>query len=618
MSKAYLLRSSSGATSRYSLRRGQLSIGAEPDNDLVMSQATVSRHHARIRYEKGRYELVDLNSTNGTMLNGRLLKRPAQLKDRDQLNIGGVEFIFQYHALNLARLAQSVAIVVIAGGVGFAAYLIAGRRINHAAGSVLVSPSPEALNAPPSPIAPAHPPDVSVGEASSSDQPAADLQRRADSGDASAEKSVGDFYKHKSEPSQALLWYQKSADQGYAAAEVEVGYAYDDGKGVAEDKDTALKWFKKAAAQGNGEAQHALGYAYQYGDGVKQDYVEAAKWYQLAVAQGVGAWTYGEMVGQGEGVPQDKIKAAELFEYAAVHPPDTTTAIYDPWLLSTMYDSGDEVPRDRQKAANWFAFAMATSAAAPFAAGRNNRMVPIANKGREFTVYIPAKFDPHTAVPLVIMLHGQGMKNDDLIAATGWDRLAERYGFIAAFPQGYRGNWDDGHFSRSDADVQFIGAIIDTIGKHAQLDPRRIFVTGYSMGASMAYRVGAELSDRIAAIAPDSGQLWMPPVRLNSPVSLMYMVGTADQVNPIGGGNGRPPAKKTISSWRTMLKCPDDSRPINAGTSVKAEIWGPCEGDSAVALYQIDKLAHYWPAPQDGFDATPAVWQFFSQHPKAR
>ncbi len=138
--------------------------------------------------------------------------------------------------------------------------------------------------------------------------------------------------------------------------------------------------------------------------------------------------------------------------------------------------------------------------------------------------------------------------------------------------------------------------MIDAISKAAQIDPRRIFVTGYSMGASMAYRLGAELSDRIAAIAPDSGQLWLPPQHLKKPVSLMYMIGTADYVNPIGGGNGRPPAEKTLSLWRTMLRCPGASRAVEAfaGPGVKAIAWAPCDGDTAVALYQIDRLGHYW------------------------
>ena len=52
----------------------------------------------------------------------------------------------------------------------------------------------------------------------------------------------------------------------------------------------------------------------------------------------------------------------------------------------------------------------------------------------------------------------------------------------------------------------------------------------------MTFLAGARLSKRIAAIAPVSGACWLKPVALARPVSMCYIAGTADSLNPIGGG----------------------------------------------------------------------------------
>ena len=85
---------------------------------------------------------------------------------------------------------------------------------------------------------------------------------------------------------EAMKWYQKAAAQGNAIAQKNIGYLYDQGKGVEQDYEEAMKWYQKAADQGNASAQNNIGALYYYGDGVKQDYEEAMKWYQEEIAQG--------------------------------------------------------------------------------------------------------------------------------------------------------------------------------------------------------------------------------------------------------------------------------------------------------------------------------------------
>jgi uncharacterized caspase-like protein len=61
---------------------------------------------------------------------------------------------------------------------------------------------------------------------------------------------------------------------------------YENGRGVNQDYAEALKWYRKAADQGYADGQYALGFMYENGRGVTQDYAEALKWYRKAADQG--------------------------------------------------------------------------------------------------------------------------------------------------------------------------------------------------------------------------------------------------------------------------------------------------------------------------------------------
>ncbi|MGH2500126.1 MAG: FhaA domain-containing protein [Candidatus Limnocylindria bacterium] len=67
-----------------------LTIGRDPQNDIVLDDRRVSRRHAEIRLRLGRYTLYDLQSTNGTFVNGRRVAEVV-LSDGDRVAIGGVE-----------------------------------------------------------------------------------------------------------------------------------------------------------------------------------------------------------------------------------------------------------------------------------------------------------------------------------------------------------------------------------------------------------------------------------------------------------------------------------------------------------------------------------------------
>jgi hypothetical protein len=78
----------------YDLKKPSVVIGRSKDCDIRVSDPNISRQHAEIRQEGSTYWIVDLDSTNGTSVNGRALKR-AKLDDEDRITLGSTELVFR-------------------------------------------------------------------------------------------------------------------------------------------------------------------------------------------------------------------------------------------------------------------------------------------------------------------------------------------------------------------------------------------------------------------------------------------------------------------------------------------------------------------------------------------
>lgn len=75
------------------LGRDPVRIGRRPENDLVLADEKVSGRHAEVVFEDGRYVLRDLESTNGTLLDGRAVEEVV-LTGQDQFQIGRIQISF--------------------------------------------------------------------------------------------------------------------------------------------------------------------------------------------------------------------------------------------------------------------------------------------------------------------------------------------------------------------------------------------------------------------------------------------------------------------------------------------------------------------------------------------
>jgi hypothetical protein len=91
--RAQLMLETSNGTHPIPLESTLLSIGRGLDNDIILEDTRVSRHHAQLRYKTRRFWVTDMNSTNGTYINGERISE-ADLRHGDVLSLGGLELTF--------------------------------------------------------------------------------------------------------------------------------------------------------------------------------------------------------------------------------------------------------------------------------------------------------------------------------------------------------------------------------------------------------------------------------------------------------------------------------------------------------------------------------------------
>lgn len=266
-------------------------------------------------------------------------------------------------------------------------------------------------------------------------------------------------------------------------------------------------------------------------------------------------------------------------------------------------------------------------------------------RDRTYLLHRPDGLPSGRSVPLVLVFHGGGGSAAGALARYGWVEKADAEGFVVAAPQGIRG-WRRGRYFWNEAsgrgpaarrnvdDVAFVRAVIADVERRAKIDPRRIYATGFSMGASMSHLLGQRLGDRLAAVAPVSGHVWRRGETPRQPVSVFYIFGTADPISPVAGGRGmiggvKPPIAASVQAWTRWLACPGNpARRMARGIS--ETIWQGCRNGTTVRYVLIPGMGHHWaggipsglpvrwvgPRVATPFNATREIWEFFKANPK--
>ena len=150
---------------------------------------------------------------------------------------------------------------------------------------------------------------------------------------------------------EAVRWYRKAADQGYADAQCWLGKWYTYHLTIGE-KPQAAKWYRKAAEQGHVVAQHELGVLYFRGaGGVTNNYAEAVRLFRKGAESGYARSIHnlGTCYAEGKGVPQDKSEAYRLYRKAA-----EMGLKESQFNVGTYYDMGWVVDKNQEEALKWY------------------------------------------------------------------------------------------------------------------------------------------------------------------------------------------------------------------------------------------------------------------------
>jgi len=251
-------------------------------------------------------------------------------------------------------------------------------------------------------------------------------------------------------------------------------------------------------------------------------------------------------------------------------------------------------------------------------------------------------------LPLVILLHGAGDNAAAFAAETQMAPAADREHMLLAVPDGTgdtpdRLGWNAQFccgvaVTRKIDDIGFIGAVIDRVAAERPVDRARIYVTGMSNGAMLAYQIAAAHPQWVAAVAAVAGTIGGTDrngnpfviAKPDMPQPVMIIHGRKDSYILFDGGHSalvRFPERTNmavadaLAFWSDVDGCnpvPGATEPV-AGV-LRRIAYESCRGGSEVVLWEREKGDHEWPREAfpagDGGTRTASeeILAFFARH----
>jgi len=271
------------------------------------------------------------------------------------------------------------------------------------------------------------------------------------------------------------------------------------------------------------------------------------------------------------------------------------------------------------------------------------RTLRVGARERSYEIDLPARRDSVRPLAVVIVFHGGGGSADSVRRQSRMSVKGDAEGFIAVYPQGSGGiagklrTWNAGTccgqaMQQRIDEIAFVAALLDDLQTTVAIDRARVYATGISNGAMMAYEVACALADRIAAIAAVAGEMTaLDRCRPSRPMPVLVIHGSADRNLPIDGGVGAKAfavhevrsLASAIDFWRRHDGCSESARSAVDGV-VRRMSYSSCNGGSEVEVVTIEGGGHSWPGgdrlarfldpPSTSLDATDEMWRFFARH----
>jgi polyhydroxybutyrate depolymerase len=280
--------------------------------------------------------------------------------------------------------------------------------------------------------------------------------------------------------------------------------------------------------------------------------------------------------------------------------------------------------------------------------GDHERLLYVGEGHRSYTVHVPPGYDSRKPVAVVLALHGAGTNGYMMSVYSGLSEKADQSGFVVVYPNGTGTmgtllTWNSGGMRRASSvstadDVGYIGKVLDDVESCLAVDAKRVYAAGMSNGAMMCYRLAAEMSDRIAAIAPVAGTIAIDNYHPKRPVPVIHFHGTVDRLVAFDGpANGAAKSfgfKSVPETMRIVAACngcasepeitelPDKA---HDGTRVTRKVFAAKESGAEAVFYVIEGGGHTWPGQQPPIrflgkstkqiSANDLIWDFFQKHP---
>jgi polyhydroxybutyrate depolymerase len=266
---------------------------------------------------------------------------------------------------------------------------------------------------------------------------------------------------------------------------------------------------------------------------------------------------------------------------------------------------------------------------------------------RMYRMHVPAGYDPAVPVPLLFALHGGGGSMDYQANDAYYGQITQsnREGFVVVFPNGYSkrpdgtlATWNAGNCCAAARDenvddVGFVRQIVAKVTREVNIDRNRVYATGMSNGAMMAYRLACEMPDVFKAIAPVAGTDNTRTCRPSRPVSILHIHAKDDDRVLFAGGAG--PAMRarsmvtdftsvpdTVSKWVRLNGCAPTPRRILEKAGAYCDVYSSCQGNTQVQLCVTETGGHSWPGgkkprggepPSQAISANDVMWDFFNR-----